>query len=33
MQGSGRGPEIEGKKAENFEAKGKQDVKDFPKMG
>jgi hypothetical protein len=31
MQESGRGPEIRGKNAENFEAKEKRGVTDFPK--
>jgi hypothetical protein len=32
MQDTGRGPENGGKNAENFEAKEKRGVSDFPKM-
>ena len=32
MQETGRGPENEGKNAENFEAKEKRGVTSFPKM-
>jgi hypothetical protein len=32
MQESGRGPENGGNNAENFQAKEKRDVMDFPKM-
>jgi hypothetical protein len=31
MQETGRGPENEGKKTENFPPKEKPDMKDFPK--